>query len=221
MKFKLVVGLLFLFSLSVKAQEKGSERSNSFFVEPHLRYLFAAGQVNTQGTGEAFSNSIYIGSSNLQSSAKDHDGNFLGLGAVIGKQLSHNAQLGIGVDLDFYLNIGQSTRNTLPFYTDFRYNLHDAKDKNSIFFYGDLGYAPKLGNDFHAGFKGAAGIGYAIKSRKTGNLYNVSLGYNYQILRNLQQLVFTSSGGNVNELTQINLQNVVVNSIPLQFGITF
>jgi hypothetical protein len=219
MKLKLVIAFIF-FSLAAKAQEKET-LSNTFF-EPHFRYLFAAGQVNVQGSNQAFVNTIYPNSPTEQGVPKDHSGNYLGLGAVIGKHLSPDAQLGIGADLDFYFNIGQSTRYTLPFYADFRYQLHDPGEKNSIFFYGDAGYAPKLGDEFYAGFKGAAGIGYAIKSKKTGNSYNISLGYNYQILRNLQQNVFTTSAnGTTNTLTSINLQNVIVNSIPLQFGITF
>lgn len=221
MKLKLIIGFVFI-TLIVKGQEKPSASSSGSFIEPHLRYLFAAGQVNVQGSGQPFMNSIYSGSGANQAIAKDHDGNYLGFGAVFGKYLSPDAQVGLGVDLDFYLNIGQSTRNTLPFYADIKYQLHDPGDKNSIFFYGDAGYAPKIGNDFHAGFKGAAGIGYAIKSKKTGNSYNISLGYNYQVLRNLKQYVFTTNAnGNVNTLTSINLQNVIVNSVPLQFGITF
>lgn len=218
-KLKLIIGLVF-FTLAVKGQEK--QFSSGIFIEPHLRYLFAAGQVNVQGTSQPFMNYIYTGTVNNQIGASDHSGNYLGFGAVVGRHLSPDVQVGVGVDLDFYLNIGVATRNTLPFYADVRYQLHDPGDKNSIFFYGNAGYAPQLGNDFHAGFKASAGIGYAIKSKKTGNSYNISLGYNYQILRNLQQLVFTTApNSNFDTLTSINLQNVIVNSIPLQFGITF
>lgn len=219
MKLKLVIAFIFITTI-VKGQDNPSTHSPTYFIEPHLRYLFAAGQVNAQGSGQPFVNSIYSGSNQVV--AKDHDGNYLGFGAVLGRHLSPDLQVGVGIDLDFYLNIGYSTRNTLPFYADIKYQLHDPGDKNSIFFYGDAGYAPKIGDDFHAGFKGAAGIGYAIKSKKTGNSYNISLGYNYQVLRNLKQYVFTANAnGNVNTLTSINLQNVIVNSVPLQFGITF
>jgi len=221
MKLKLIMGFIFI-TIIAKAQEKTTTSSNSSFIEPHLRYLFAAGQVNVQGSGQAFMNSIYSGSGTNQTTSSDHSGNYLGLGAVFGKHLSPDLQVGVGIDLDFYLNIGQSTRNVLPFYADVRYRLHDPGDKNSIFFYGNAGYAPQIGTDFYAGFKGGAGIGYAIKSKKTGNSYNISLGYNYQVLRNMKQYVFTTNAnGNVNTLTSINLQNVIVNSVPLQFGITF
>ena len=217
MRFKLTIFLIFL-TLVVKAQDNKSK--SSIYIEPRLKYMFAAGQVNVQGTGQAFMNTIYTGSNNGQSGPTDHSGNYLGIGAVIGKNLSENVQLGLGLDLDFYFNIGQSTRNTLPLYVDLKYKLHDPKDKNSVFFFADGGYAPKLGDEFYAGFKGAAGIGYAIRSNKTGNSYNISLGYSYQVLRNLQQNVFTTTSTG-NSLTAINLQNVVINSIPLQFSITF
>lgn len=220
MKLKLILGLICI-TLSVKGQDKALlTASNRIFIEPHVTYFFAAGQVNVQNTGQPFMNSVYSGSQNNQAVAKDHDGNYVGFGAVIGKHISPDIEVGVGVDLNFYLNIGQATRNALPFYADIKYHLHDPADKNSIFFYANPGYSPKLGNDFYSGFKGGAGIGYAIKSKKTNNSYNISLGYNYQVLRNLPQYLFTTSG-NVNTLTSVNLKNVVVNTIPLQFSITF
>lgn len=213
--------LLLLFCVTspflLKAQDK-NDKKGTFFFEPHIGYLFASGTVKVQGTNEPWQNYLFPGSPKDQATQKDHDGNYLNFGAVYGKYISNSVQLGIGAGMDFYFNIGNETRTVLPVYANIRYNI--AAEKDFIYFYGNAGYAPKLGDSFHGGFKGGAGLGYSIQGKR--HAYNISLGYNYQVVRGLNQEVFaTSSDGMTNTLTGVNVKNVVISSIPLQFGISF
>ena len=218
MKRKLLL-LLFCVTSSffLKAQDRGTKEGSSFF-EPHVGYLFAAGTVKVQGTDDPWQNYLFPESSKDQATQKDHDGNYLNIGAIYGKFITNDVQLGIGIDMDFYFNVGNETGKVLPVYANIRYNI--AAEKDFIYFYGNAGYAPQLGDSFHAGFKGGAGLGYSIQGKK--HAYNISLGYNYQVVRGLNQEVFTiSSNGTTNTLIGVNVKNVVISSIPLQFGISF
>lgn len=189
-------------------------------VEPHAALLFDAGKVNISGTNTPFINTLYPANPADQVNQKDHDGSYLNLGIVLAKQLSPAFRVGLGADVDFYLNIGDYTRYALPVYINLQYTVPSLREH--LFIYGNGGYAPGLGSNFRNGAKGEGGLGYSWTGKRSGNRYSFSLGYNYQQLRGVWQYVLTpNEEKNRLFLTQINSVNLNINSFPLKFAIAF
>lgn len=200
--------------------QSAADRPHRFRLEIKAASLIPSGAVRIKGSGNKWIEDLYPNAPANERVQKDHDGGYVRLGAAFSKMTHENISLGAGLNIDIYPNVGSTTRIATPIILQGRYYLPTRK--NAFYLSAEGGYSPNLGGNFYAGLNAAGSVGFEIRPVSGRRLYRVSVGYNYQDLRDVIQTTFTTNPDNgIHYLSGSDSRNLSIKSFPVQLSMSF